>query len=126
MPDSEPRAAFETMRGQVDAAQAAAERLVREAEAAARAHVADVPPHGWSSAGPSAQGGGPGASVEALRAILGLLEAARAAIPPELLQQLAAALRELLVAVRALIDWYLKRLDQPAAPPREVEDIPVD
>ncbi len=47
-------------------------------------------------------------------------------MPPELAQQLADALRELLPALRALIDWYLERLDRPAARAAEVEDIPID
>ncbi len=131
MSDQGPRAAFETMRDQVDAAHAAAERLVQEAEAAARAHVADVPPRGWSSAPPVADvagesGDGPGSAVEGLRAVLSLLDVVRAAIPPELSAQFATALRELLVAVRALIDWYLERLDAPPPAPRQVEDIPID
>jgi hypothetical protein len=120
MPD---RDAIETMRDQVDAAYASAERLVREAEAAARANAAGVPPSGW--AGPGAEPA-PGTAVEALKAIAGLLEVVRAAIPPELAHQFAVATRELLVAVRALIDWYLERLDAPEPAAREVEDIPID
>ena len=49
-------------------------------------------------------------------------------MPPELSRQLAEAVRDLLIAVRAVIDWYLEKLDGrargPAAP--EVEDIPLD
>jgi hypothetical protein len=47
-------------------------------------------------------------------------------VPPELAQQLADAVRELLMALRALIDWYLERLDRPSPEPVEVEDIPID
>jgi hypothetical protein len=112
------------MREQVDAAHAAAERLVQEAEAAARERAAGVPPRGWS--GPADPADGAGSTIEALRAILGLLDTVRGAIPPELAEQFAAAARELLVAVRALIDFYLERLDRPAPSPREVEDIPID
>ncbi len=49
-------------------------------------------------------------------------------MPPELSRQLAEALRDLLLAVRAVIDWYLEKLGErepPAARP-EVEDIPLD
>jgi hypothetical protein len=63
-----------------------------------------------------------------LRALAALLDSARAAIPPELSRQLLVALRDLLLALRALIDWYLERLSEPeggsAAP--AVEDIPLD
>lgn len=122
------RDALEAMRSQVDAAHAAAERLVREAEAAARERVRGVPPQGWASAA-QARPAPPGSTVEALKAIAGLLEVVRAAVPPELAHQFAGALRELLVAVRTLIDFYLERLDAPSgrdSRPVEVEDIPID
>lgn len=114
------------MRLQVDAAHATAERLVREAETAAREQVRDVPPQGWAA---ESEPEAPGSTVEALKAITGLLEVVRGAVPPELAHQFAGAVRELLVAVRALIDFYLDRLDQPLgreARPAEVEDIPID
>ena len=59
---------------------------------------------------------------------MALLEALREAVPAELSRQLAAALRELLLALRGLIDWYLERLGEPGAARREVdvEDIPLD
>ena len=52
----------------------------------------------------------------------------REAVPAELSRQLAAALRELLLALRALIDWYLERLGEPRRRRAdvEVEDIPLD
>lgn len=120
------RDALETMRLQVDAAHAAAEQLVREAEATAREQVRDVPPQGWAAASPPAV---PGSTVEAIKAIAGLLEVVRGSVPPELAQQFAGALRELLVAIRALIDFSLERLDEPPsrdARPVEVQDIPID
>ena len=126
------RDALATMREQVDAAHAAAERLVREAEEAARRRVRDVPPRGWESAPPGAgePEPGPGTTVEAVQAIATLLDAVRAAIPPELADQFAGALRELLKAVRSLIDHTIERLEPgpDASPPaaRPVEDIPID
>jgi hypothetical protein len=58
-------------------------------------------------------------------AILVLLDALRLAAPAELQDRLTALMREALLTLRALIDWYLERLD--AAPAeREVEDIPID
>ena len=35
------------------------------------------------------------------------------------------ALRELLLALRALIDWYLERMEQRRKTPTPVEDIPI-
>jgi hypothetical protein len=39
--------------------------------------------------------------------------------------QLREMLREFLLTLRSLIDWYLERLDRPRREP-EVEDIPID
>jgi hypothetical protein len=60
-----------------------------------------------------------------LSAVLTLLDSLRRPLPPELRRQLTALLRETLLTMRALIDWYLERLERPARGP-EVEDIPID
>jgi hypothetical protein len=103
-------------------AYAAAERLVREAteraEAAARG-TDDVPPRGWDS--PQSDGS-PFPDVSAL---ISLVDAARGALPPELARQLAGALRELLVALRAVLDFSIERLERPPHEAPEVEDIPI-
>jgi hypothetical protein len=105
-------------------AYAAAERLVREAheraEAAARAAAADAPPRGWQPPGAAA------APFPDLSSLAALLHAARGALPPELARQLADALRELLLALRAVIDYSLARLEPPPAAEPEVEEIPVE
>lgn len=44
---------------------------------------------------------------------------------PELDDALRALVREFLLTLRSLIDWYLERLDQPKREP-QVEDIPID
>jgi hypothetical protein len=46
-------------------------------------------------------------------------------VPPELQRRLADALRELLVAIRALLDWYIERLECERPASGEVEDIPI-
>jgi hypothetical protein len=46
-------------------------------------------------------------------------------IPTELQQRLIAALREVLVALRALIDWCLERAERRRRTPAEVQDIPI-
>ena len=113
------------MRAHLDEAHAAADRLVQEAQRQAEEANADaapgVPPRGWD-------GGREDASAPDLQALLALLGAVREAVPAELSRQLAAALRELLLALRALIDWYLERLGEPDAGRSdvEVEDIPLD
>jgi hypothetical protein len=100
----------------------AAERLVREAheraEEAARSAARDVPPNGWSS------GTGPSPFPD-LSTLLALVDAARGTIPPELARQLADALRELLIAIRAVLDYSIERLERPPRAEPEVEDIPI-
>jgi len=117
--------AIGAVRVHLDEAHAAAARLVEEAQRQAEDAAAEappgVPPSGWDS------GRGDAAAPD-LRALTALLEALREAVPAELSRQLAVALRELLLALRALIDWYLERLGEPAAGRTEVEveDIPLD
>jgi hypothetical protein len=60
-----------------------------------------------------------------LAALFVFLDAVRSAIPRELEGRFNTMLRELLLTLRSLIDWYLERLDRPARAP-EVEDIPID
>ncbi len=45
--------------------------------------------------------------------------------PPELDDALRTLVREFLLTLRSLIDWYLERLDRPRREP-QVEDIPID
>jgi hypothetical protein len=96
----------------------AAERLMAEAAGTA-AKAAATPPSGWQQPGAEQSAGG---DVELLSQILSSL---RELIPPELQRRLADALRELLMALRALIDWYLERSEQRRAKPSQVEDIPI-
>ncbi|WP_028064758.1 hypothetical protein [Solirubrobacter soli] len=107
------------------AAYEAAEKLVREAqeraEQAANEAARDVPPNGWSSGSPPPSS----SAFPDLGALLGLIEGLRGQLPPELARQLADALRELLIAIRAVLDYTIERLDTPPAPEREVEDIPI-
>jgi hypothetical protein len=49
----------------------------------------------------------------------------RSALPRELREQFNALVRELLLTLRSLIDWYLDRLG-PGEPESRVEDIPIE
>lgn len=54
-----------------------------------------------------------------------LLDGVRRAAPRELQDQITSLIREFLLTLRTLIDWYLERLDgRPRQP--EVEDIPIE
>jgi hypothetical protein len=59
------------------------------------------------------------------RPLFMLFDAIRRSLPQNLEEQFTALLREILLTVRALIDWYLERLDRRPPEPR-VEDIPID
>jgi len=100
---------------------AAAERLVRDAqakaEAAANEAAAQAPPNGWSS--------GRGTAAPDFNALFAFLDAAKGTVPPELLRQVSDALRELLIAIRAVLDYSIERLERPERDEPQVEDIPI-
>jgi hypothetical protein len=87
------------------------------------------PPPGWEEWARSANGMAGGPSLRPpfpdLSALIAIVEALRRAIPAELQEQFVALQRELLLTIRALIDWYLERLDGTSRAP-QVEDIPID
>jgi hypothetical protein len=58
-------------------------------------------------------------------ALFVLLDGVRRAAPQELQDQVTNVIREFLLTLRALIDWYLERLDE-GPPEPEIEDIPID
>jgi hypothetical protein len=83
--------------------------------------------YGAPSARPR-EGAGPergGPPLPDLSALLVVLEGMRRMVPAELSAQVNALVRELLLTIRALIDWYLERLDDAPREP-EVEEIPID
>jgi hypothetical protein len=69
--------------------------------------------------------GEPGRSVPDPAALFVLLDGVRAAAPRELRDQVTNLIREFLLTLRSLIDWYLERLDQRPREP-DVEDIPIE
>lgn len=75
---------------------------------------------GGRSGGP--RGGGP---LPDLSTLLVALEGMRGMVPRDLSTQVNALVREVLLTLRALIDWYLERLDGPPDEP-QVEEIPID
>ncbi len=79
-----------------------------------------TPPQGWQTPKDSDAPRSPGD----LELIITALEAVADLIPPDLRRRLAEAVREVLLAVRALIDWYLERSEARAQEPPEVQDIP--
>ena len=60
-----------------------------------------------------------------LAPLFALIEALRRPLPRELQEQFTSLLREVLLTLRALIDWYLERLERSERKP-EVEEIRID
>jgi hypothetical protein len=58
-------------------------------------------------------------------ALFAMLDGMRRMAPRELEDQVTNLIREFLLTLRSLIDWYLQRLDAPRREP-EVEDIPIE
>ena len=67
----------------------------------------------------------PRASGPDLAPLFALVDALRRGLPRELQGQFNSLLREVLLTMRALIDWYLERLDRGERAP-EVEEIRID
>jgi len=130
--------ALRRLEQRLDRASEAAERLMAEAAAAAAgnpsapsgaagnpgsggepAEPVKPPPAGWQIPEDARAG-----SAE-LDPLVALVQALRDLIPPELQRRLVAAIRELLLALRALIDWYLERLERRREQAVEVQDIPI-
>ena len=96
-----------------------------------------TPPHGPDPGAPPEDGGWNGSAwgweqpyarrsgLPDLTPVLALLDSLRRIVPPELQEQFTALQREVLLTIRALIDWYLERLDERTRPV-QVEDIPIE
>ena len=113
---------YDELREQLRATTAAAERLARET---ADARAQQTPPAGWATAADQAT------RQQELQALIALVEALRELVPEELKEQVRDVLRQLLLLARALIDWWVARVDSlastPAAPTAPVvEEIPID
>jgi hypothetical protein len=123
----------------LDAAAQRAERLLSESvlEAAApREREGDddpgpdfdpdhPPPAGWERPGGERHRRDRWFDPDELDLLMALLGGIRDRIPPDLRRRLGDAVRELLTAVRALIDWHLERVERPAPSASDVRDIPI-
>ena len=90
------------LRERVQAAQAAAERLAGEAGETPRQDTRDE-----------------------LDALVALLRALRELVAAELQQQVSDVIRQVLLLLRAVIDYWVDRLDAPRPAEVEVQDIPI-
>ncbi len=118
-PDPGPDA-LRRLEDRVEKASRAAERLIAEARAGARsAGRPKPPPAGWEA--PRSEG----ESESELELLARLIQSVRELVPDDLQRRLTEALKELLLALRALIDFYLERLERREPAPAEMEDIPI-
>jgi hypothetical protein len=107
MPEPDPLA---DLRDRVRATTEAAERLMR-----------DVPARGWAAPAPAA-----GDARSEMQQLVALLESLRDLLPPELRVQVTELARQLLLVLRALIDFLVDQLDRgPRGAEPTVEDIPI-
>jgi hypothetical protein len=129
--------ALRRLEQRLDRASEAAERLMAEAAEAAAGvgnrsggkppsagdppggEPAKPPPAGWQIPDDAR------AATAEIDPLLALVQALRDLIPPDLQRRLVAAIRELLLALRALIDWYLERSERRREQGVDVQDIPI-
>ncbi len=117
------------LRERIRATQRAAERLAGEAASArAQWQAGEQPPAGWATSGEHRE------RNEEVQALAALLQTLRDLVPADLQDQVREVTRQVLLLLRALVDWWIERLDSaapaagPAAPPRDstIEEIPID
>jgi hypothetical protein len=119
----EPQEPLRRLEERLSRASEAAERLI--SEAARTGEPGRPPPAGWQAPGQQepAEGVRPGSELEPL---LRAVHALRELIPPEVLERITAAIREVLLALRSLIDFYVERLERKPEEPVEVQEIPIE
>ncbi len=121
MSNDDPLAA---LREHVRSAQDAAERLAQEAAGARLAAAGGgegAPPSGWAAPDDERTNG-------ELRALADLVESLRKMLPVELHEQLNELIRQILLLLRAVIDWLVARMERDGRGREvevEVEDIPI-
>jgi hypothetical protein len=113
---------LDALRDRVRRTQDAVERLADEAAAPGGDATGRPPRNGYGVPGEGDPASEAGREAQALVALLDLV---RALVPRELQEQLSALVRELLLLVKALIDWYVDRMDRRRRPAVEVQDIPI-
>jgi hypothetical protein len=75
----------------------------------------DVPPAGYATASENR------AAADEVEALAALLRTLRDLVPPELQHQVTDVLRQVLLLLRSLIDWWVARLDEGPAPAKAAE-----
>lgn len=127
-PDLDSTAALRRLEQRLQSASGAAQQLLDQALSEAASGARKPPPAGFQRPaddesadhrGPGGDGGGD------LERLLQIARELRELIPPELHLRLIEAFNELLLALRALIDWVLERQQRGRGTGAEVQDIPI-
>ena len=109
--------ALQALRERLQATQEAAQRLAEDAAGS------KPPAAGWDVPRSAEQAG------DELDALVALVASLRDLLPPELRAQLAELVRQLLLFVRAVLDWWIERIEHPERPASsrgdDAEDIPI-
>ena len=118
----------ERLRETTEAARKLAEEARADEPSSSSSSSDRPPPRGWESPRSEQSRSADIADLVLLAEQTSVLvaEVVRNLVPPELRRQFLDALRELLVAVRSLIDWYLDRIGKASEESIEVEDIPIE
>jgi hypothetical protein len=123
---------LDDLRERLRATREAAERLAADGEAArAEWEAGRRPGRGYATAEEHRE------RTDEVQALVALLQSLRDLVPDDLLDQVRDLVRQLLLIVRALIDWWVERIEQGGASGPDgrarggagapaVEDIPVD
>jgi hypothetical protein len=116
---------LETLRDQIRVATEAAERLVRDVTVGAEtgpagARVSGMPRAGWESPPQTSE------TASELQMLTDLVQSLRDLLPADVQEQVTDVIRQLLLLVRALIDWIVARIEQDGRGQEiEVQDIPI-
>jgi hypothetical protein len=120
MSDPPARDPLEALRAQLEATEEATARLARDTAEARRTQSGRAPAGGWALPDSGRE------ATSEIEALVRLFESLRSMLPEDIQHQLSELVRQLLLLLRSLIDWWLSRLDR-GTPGREVEveDIPI-
>ena len=129
VPDADSDAALRRLEQRLQSASGAAQQLLEQALSEAATGGRKPPPAGFQrpaegQAGDRQESEDDGGSGD-LGRLLQIARELRELIPPELHLRLIEAFNELLLALRALIDWVLERQQRGSRAGAEVQDIPI-
>jgi hypothetical protein len=136
MPDKPFRDPLADLRSRLEETRLAAEQLAGEvSEARAREAAGEDSPSGMGAGNGEAAGGNPRSGIggdgerEALRndvaAMAQVVQSLVDLVPEDLREQVYEIMRQILLLLRALIDWLVERLPHGRGADLVVEDIPV-